>query len=90
MRCPAGAYAVVVTKQGWRPSSSSAPREKGRDIIRRRTLYLPALLVALVLLACAAAVLAVSKEAEATFPRQNVNIAVLDDGGLSTNNPDGK
>ncbi len=42
-----------------------------------RTLYLPALasLVAAVLLACAAALLAVSKEAEATFPGKNGRIA---------------
>ena len=39
-------------------------------------LYLPALLlVAVVLVACAAAVLAVSREAEATFPGKNGRIA---------------
>jgi Tol biopolymer transport system component len=42
---------------------------------RRRTLYLPALIVAAVLVACAAAVLAVSKEAGSTFPGKNGKIA---------------
>jgi Tol biopolymer transport system component len=42
---------------------------------RRRTLYLPALIVAAMLMACAAAVLAVPKEAEATFPGKNGKIA---------------
>jgi hypothetical protein len=41
----------------------------------RRTLYLPALIVAAGLMVCAAAVLAASKEAEATFPGKNGNIA---------------
>jgi Tol biopolymer transport system component len=41
---------------------------------RRRTLYLPAMLAA-VLVACAAAVLAVSKEAGSTFPGKNGKIA---------------
>jgi hypothetical protein len=51
---------------------------KGRGMTRGRTPYLPALLVAAVLVACAAAVatlLAVSKEAEATFPGKNGRIA---------------
>ncbi len=55
----------------------SAPREKGRDMTRR-TLYLPALLgtlAAAVLMACAAAVLAASEQAEATFPGKNGRIA---------------
>ena len=39
--------------------------------------YLPALIVAGVLLACAAAVLAVSMEAEATFPGRNGKIAYV-------------
>ncbi len=49
---------------------------EGKDLTIR-TLYLPALasLVAAVLLACAAALLAVSKEAEATFPGKNGRIA---------------
>jgi Tol biopolymer transport system component len=42
-----------------------------------RTLYLPALIVAGVLLACAAAVLAVSREVEATFPGKNGKIAYV-------------
>ncbi len=41
----------------------------------RRTLYLPVLIVAAVLMACAAALLAVSREAEATFPGKNGRIA---------------
>jgi Tol biopolymer transport system component len=44
---------------------------------RGRTLYLPALIVASVLMACAAAVLAVSREAEATFPGKNGKIAYV-------------
>jgi Tol biopolymer transport system component len=42
---------------------------------RRRTLYLPALIVAVVLMACAAAVLAVSEKAEAPFAGKNGRIA---------------
>jgi hypothetical protein len=46
--------------------SSSAPLEKGSGMASRRTLYLPALLVATaVLMACAAAVLTLSGKAEA-------------------------
>ena len=40
-----------------------------------RTLYLPALIVVTVLMACAAALLAVSEKAEATFPGNNGRIA---------------
>ena len=48
---------------------SSAPPQKERGMTTRRTLCLPALLVAaVVLVACAVAVLAVSEKAEATFP----------------------
>mgnify|MGYP003297384132 CR=1 FL=1 len=43
---------------------------KGRDLTRRM-LYLPALIVAAVLMACAAALLTVSEKAEATFPGKN-------------------
>jgi Tol biopolymer transport system component len=43
----------------------------------RRTLHLPALVAAAVLVACAAAVLAVSREAEATFPGKNGKIAYM-------------
>ena len=42
---------------------------------RIRTLYLPALIVVTVLMACAAALLAVSEKAEATFPGNNGRIA---------------
>jgi len=60
---------------------------------RRRTLYLPLLLAAAVLaVACAAAVatlLAVSKEAEATFPGKNGRIAYQDSFVIYTINPDG-
>jgi TolB protein len=42
-----------------------------------RTLSLPALIVAAVLLACAAVVLAVSREVEATFPGKNGKIAYV-------------
>jgi hypothetical protein len=46
--------------------------EQGREKIhvRRRTLYMPALLVAAVLVACAVVLLAVSEEAGASFPWQ--------------------
>jgi hypothetical protein len=40
---------------------------EGRDLTRRM-LYLPALIVAAVLMACAVVVLALSEKAEATFP----------------------
>jgi hypothetical protein len=54
-----------------------------------RTLHLPALLLVVVaVVACAAAVLAVSKEAEATFAGPNGKIAYADGGGLYTVNPD--
>ena len=46
--------------------------EQGREKIhvRRRTLYMPALLVAAVWVACAVVLLAVSEEAGASFPWQ--------------------
>lgn len=43
----------------------------------RRILYLPVLIVAAVLMACAAAVSAVSREAEATLPSKNGKIAYV-------------
>ncbi len=46
---------------------------KGSAMTRRRTLYLPAVLVA-----CMVAVLAVSKKAKATFSGQNGKIAYVD------------
>jgi hypothetical protein len=49
---------------------------EGNDLTIR-TLSLPALIVAGVLLACATAVLAVSREAEATFPGKNGKIAYV-------------
>jgi WD40-like Beta Propeller Repeat len=42
---------------------------------RRGTLYLPVMIAAAVLMACAVALLAVSKEADATFPGKNGRIA---------------
>src|SRR5215217_256594 len=80
----AGAYAVVVTWQGWALLLCSAPRKKGRGMTTRRTLHLPALLgtlAAAVLVACAVALLAVSREADATFPGKNGRIA-YETGGL--------
>jgi hypothetical protein len=47
---------------------------KGRDLTRRM-LYLPALIVAAGLMACAVVVLVVSEKAEATFPGKNGRIA---------------
>jgi TolB protein len=59
---------------------------------RRRTLHLPALLgilAAAVLVACAVGLLAVSGEAEATFPSKNGKIAYNSNGVIYTINPDG-
>ena len=56
---------------------------------RRRTLYLPALIVAAGLMACAAAVLAVSREAEATFAGKNGKIAYENNRVIYTVKPDG-
>ena len=72
---------------------------KGSAMTRRRTLYLPALIVAAVL-ACVAALatlLAVSKEAESTFPGKNGKIAFVSardntktkSGDIYTVNPNG-
>jgi hypothetical protein len=59
----------------------------------RRTLYLPALIVMAVLTACAAALLAVSEKAEATFPGSNGRIAYTvnngNDSDIYTIKPDG-
>jgi dipeptidyl aminopeptidase/acylaminoacyl peptidase len=66
----------------------------------RRTLYLPVMVAAAVLLACLAAVatlLAVSKEAESTFPAKNGKIAFVstrdskfpESGDIYTMNPNG-
>jgi Tol biopolymer transport system component len=58
----------------------------------RRSLHLPALLgtlAAAVLVACAVALLAVSKEAEATFPGKNGRIGYNSNGVIYTINPDG-
>jgi hypothetical protein len=50
---------------------------------RIRTIYLPALILVTVLMACAAALLAVSEKAEATFPGNNGRIAYSAfDGGV--------
>jgi dipeptidyl aminopeptidase/acylaminoacyl peptidase len=66
---------------------------EGKDLTLR-TLYLPALIVAGVLVACAAALLALSEEAEATFPGKNGRIAYSGfgggtDTGIYTINPGG-
>jgi Tol biopolymer transport system component len=67
---------------------------RGRGMARR-TVLLPPLMVAALLVACAAALLAVSKEAQATFPGHNGKIAYVTDGRhtsggvLYTINPDG-
>jgi TolB protein len=47
----------------------------------RRTLYLPALIVAAVMMSCAAAALAVSERAGATFPGKNGHIAYVRNDG---------
>jgi hypothetical protein len=51
------------------------PRGGRRRDLTRRMLYLPALIVAAVLMACAVVVLVVSEKAEATFPGKNGKIA---------------
>lgn len=51
------------------------PREEEGTGMARGTLYLPALIAGAVLMACVAAVLAVSEKAEATFPGKNGRIA---------------
>jgi hypothetical protein len=61
---------------------------------RRRTFYLPALIVAAaVLMAYAAALLAVSEKAQAAFPGENGRIAYVAFGGTNsgiyTINPNG-
>jgi hypothetical protein len=66
---------------------------EGRDLTRR-TLFLPALIVAAVLMACAVVVLVVSEKAEATFPGENGRIAYTDwdegkDYEIYTINPNG-
>jgi TolB protein len=61
---------------------------EGKDLTMR-TLYLPALILAGVLMACAAALLAVSGEAEATFPGKNGRIAYNSNGVIYTINPGG-
>jgi hypothetical protein len=66
---------------------------KGRDLTRRM-LYLPALIVAAVLMACAVVVLALSEKAEATFPGKNGRIAYSvfgerTDDAIYTIGPDG-
>jgi TolB protein len=67
------------------------PAEKGRGMTRRRTLHLAAQLgtLAAVLVACAVAPLAVSGEANATFPGKNGRIAYNSGGVIYTINPDG-
>jgi len=63
---------------------------KGRDLMRRM-FYIPALIVAAVLLACVATLLALSEKAEATFPGKNGRIAYTVSNGndlkIYTRNP---
>jgi TolB protein len=62
---------------------------RGRDLTRRM-LYVPALMVAAVVVACALmVVLALSEKAEATFPGKNGRIAYNSYGVIYTVNPDG-
>jgi hypothetical protein len=68
---------------------------RGRDLTRRM-LYLPALIVAAVLMACAVVVLVVSEKAKATFPGKNGRIAFVstrdtktESGDIYTMNPNG-
>jgi WD40-like Beta Propeller Repeat len=64
---------------------------EGKDLTIR-TLYLPALIVAGVLMACAVVVLALSEKAEATFPGKNGRKAYEFYGGregIYTSNPGG-
>ena len=69
---------------------------KGRDLTRRM-LYLPALIVAVVWMACAVVVIVLSEKAEATFPGKNGRIAYASydaplpkgDSEIYTINPDG-
>src|SRR5215203_6002755 len=75
-------------ERGWALLFRSAPRTKGRGM-RRWTLYLPALIVAAVLMACAVALLAVSEKAEATFPGKNGRIAYWSNFVIYTINPNG-
>jgi Tol biopolymer transport system component len=64
--------------------------EQGRGkLMTRRTLRMPALLVAAVLVACAVVLLAVSEGAEAAFPGKNGRIAYNEEGVIYTINPDG-
>ena len=66
-----------------------SPGGKGRDL-PRRTLYLPALIVAAVLMACAVVVLALSEKADAAFSGKNSRIAYQgSDGLIYTIHPDG-
>jgi Tol biopolymer transport system component len=55
----------------------------------RRTLYLPVLIAAAVVAACAVALLAASRESDATFPGKNGRIAYESNGVIYTIKPDG-
>jgi hypothetical protein len=65
------------------------PREEEGIGMARGTLYLPLMIAAAVLVACAGALLAVSGEAEATFPGKNGRIAYNSNGVIYTINTDG-
>ena len=62
---------------------------KGRCMARGWTFYLPALLVAAVLVACAVVLLAVSEGAEAAFPGKNGRIAYESNDVIYTISPGG-
>jgi hypothetical protein len=53
-----------------------APRKEGSGMATR-TLYLPVMVAAAVLVACVVALLAVSEQTEATFPGKNGKIAFM-------------
>jgi len=75
-----------------RPSGCYKRREqkrRGTHMARRRMLYLPVMIAAAVLVACAVALSALSEKAEATFPGENGRIAYMDSFSLYTIHPDG-
>jgi dipeptidyl aminopeptidase/acylaminoacyl peptidase len=91
-----GGYTATIFSRG--VGLALASRKEGRAMARRM-LYLPLMVAAAVLLACLAAVatlLAVSKEAESTFPGKNGRIAFVstrdtktESGDIYTMNPSG-
>src|SRR5215217_3870807 len=65
----------------WRYTHIALRDEEGEFHMAKRTLYLPALIVAAVLMACAVVVLALSEKAEAAFPGKNGHIAYVRNDG---------